>query len=239
MGVETELKKMGLRKDAGVSEKSCTALASALCTNPSHIRELDLSECKLGDSGVEKLCDLLKKHECKLETLRLRNSVSEKSCTALASALCTNPSHIRELDLSVCELGDSGVEKLCDLLKKHECKLETLRLWDSVSEKSCTALASALCTNPSHIRELDLSWCELGDSGVKKLCDLLKKHECKLETLRLYQCRITERGGAALTAALNSNSSHLKELDLRGNELKYSLTQLKELLKSSGGRLKY
>ncbi|XP_060780480.1 ribonuclease inhibitor-like [Neoarius graeffei] len=111
------------------------------------------------------------------------DSVSEKSCTALASALCTNPSHIRELDLRGCELGDSGVEKLCDLLKKHECKLETLRLWDSVSEKSGTALASALCTNPSHIRELDLSWCELGDSGVEKLCDLLKKHECKLETL--------------------------------------------------------
>ncbi|XP_060780484.1 NACHT, LRR and PYD domains-containing protein 3-like [Neoarius graeffei] len=187
--------------------KSCTALASALCTNPSHIRELDLSGCKLGDSGVEKLCDLLKKHECKLETLRLCYSVSEKSCTALASALCTNPSHIRELNLSWCELGDSGVEKLCDLLKKHECKLETLRLRKSVSEKSCTALASALCTNPSHIRELHLGGCKLGDSGVEKLCDLLKKHECKLETLRLSQCRITERGGAALTAALSSNSS--------------------------------
>ncbi|XP_060780489.1 uncharacterized protein LOC132888460 [Neoarius graeffei] len=221
------------------SEKSGTALASALCTNPSHIRELDLSWCELGDSGVEKLCDLLKKHECKLETLRLWSSVSEKSGTALASALCTNPSHIRELDLSECELGDSGVEKLCDLLKKHECKLETLRLSYSVSEKSCTALASALCTNPSHIRELDLSVCKLGDSGVEKLCDLLKKHECKLETLRLSQCRITERGGAALTAALSSNSSHLKVLDLSGNELKDSLTQLEELLKSSGGELIY
>ncbi|XP_060780226.1 ribonuclease inhibitor-like [Neoarius graeffei] len=113
------------------------------------------------------------------------------------------------------------------------------RLCYSVSEKSCTALASALCTNPSHIRELDLRWCKLGDSGVEKLCDLLKKHECKLETLRLSQCRITERGGAALTAALSSNSSHLKELNLRGNELKDSLAQLEELLKSSGGRLKY
>ncbi|XP_060780253.1 protein NLRC5-like [Neoarius graeffei] len=232
-----ECKLETLRLCYSVNEKSCTALASALCTNPSHIRELDLRGCELGDSGVEKLCDLLKKHECKLETLLLWKSVNEKSCTALASALCTNPSHIRELDLSGCELGDSGVEKLCDLLKKHECKLETLRLWNSVSEKSCTALASALCTNPSHIRELDLRWCELGDSGVEKLCDLLKKHECKLETLLLSQCRITERGGAALTAALSSNSSHLKVLDLRENELKDSLTQLEELLKSSGGRL--
>ncbi|KAF4071802.1 hypothetical protein AMELA_G00266970, partial [Ameiurus melas] len=222
-----------------VNEKSCTDLVSALCTNPSHIRVLDLSGCKLGDSGVEKLCDLLKKHECKLETLRLRRSVNEKSCTDLVSALCTNPSHIRELDLSECELGDSGVEALCDLLKKHECKLETLRLQNSVNGKSCTGLVSALCTNPSHIRELDLSECELGDSGVKKLCDLLKKHECKLETLRLIMCRITDRGCAALTAALKLNSSHLKYLDLSDNKLGNSVTQLEELLKRSGGQIQY
>ncbi|XP_053534257.1 uncharacterized protein LOC108264472 isoform X15 [Ictalurus punctatus] len=234
-----ECKLETLRLWRSVNEKSCTDLVSALCTNPSHIRELDLSWCKLGDSGVEKLCDLLKKHECKLETLRLWKSVNGKSCTDLVSALCTNPSHIRELDLSECRLGDSGVEKLCDLLKKHECKLETLRLWKSVNEKSCTDLVSALCTNPSHIRELDLSESELGDSGVEKLCDLLKKHECKLETLLLYQCRITDRGCAALTAALKLNSSHLKDLDLRRNKLGNSVTQLEELLKRSGGQIRY
>ncbi|KAF4071831.1 hypothetical protein AMELA_G00267300 [Ameiurus melas] len=222
-----------------VNEKSCTDLVSALCTNPSHIRELDLSECELGDSGVEKLCDLLKIHECKLEKLRLWNSVNEKSCTDLVSALCINPSHIRQLDLSRCKLGDSGVEKLCDLLKKHECKLETLRLWKSVNEKSCTGLSSALCTNPSHIRELDLSLCKLGDSGVEKLCDLLKKHECKLEKLELIMCSITDRGCAALTAALKLNSSHLKDLNLRGNKLGNSVTQLEELLKRSGGQIQY
>ncbi|KAK3570175.1 hypothetical protein QTP86_015308 [Hemibagrus guttatus] len=222
-----------------VKGKSCTDLFSALCTNPSHIRELDLSGCELGDSGVEKLCDLLKKHECKLEKLLLRASVREKSCTALVSALCTNPSHIRELDLSGCELGDSGVEKLCDLLKKHECKLEKLLLWKSVKGKSCTDLFSALCTNPSHIRELDLSWCELGDSGVEKLCDLLKKHECKLEKLLLMYCSITDRGCAALTAALEVNSSHLKEMDLRGNKLGNSVRHLEEILKRSGGKLIY
>ncbi|KAF4071799.1 hypothetical protein AMELA_G00266890, partial [Ameiurus melas] len=180
-----ECKLETLRLWRSVNEKSCTDLVSALCTNPSHIRELDLSECELGDSRVKKLCDLLKKSKCKLETLLLRRSVNEKSWTALVPALCKNPSHIRELDLSECELGDSGVEKLCDLLKKSKCKLEKLRLCSNVDENSCIKLATALCTNPSHIRELNLTQCKLGDSGVEKLCDLLKKHECKLETLRL------------------------------------------------------
>ncbi|XP_058242972.1 ribonuclease inhibitor-like [Hemibagrus wyckioides] len=111
-------------------------------------------------------------------------------------------------------------------------------LCNSVRGKSCADLSSALCTNPSHIRELDLSECELGDSGVEKLCDLLKKHECKLEKLRLYNCRITDRGCAALTEALKINS-HLKELNLRGNKLENSVRDLEEILKRSGGELIY
>ncbi|KAF4072063.1 hypothetical protein AMELA_G00270090 [Ameiurus melas] len=55
----------------------------------------------------------------------------------------------------------------------------------------------------------------------------------------LYQCRITDRGCAALTAALKLNSSHLKELDLSGNELGNSVTQLEELLKRLGGQIRY
>ncbi|KAI5097880.1 protein NLRC5 isoform X14 [Silurus meridionalis] len=233
---ECKLKKLELQNS--ISDESCADVASALCTNPSHIRYLDLSECKLGDSGVKKLCDLLKKHECKLETLQLQNSISDESCTDVASTLCTNPSHIRYLDLSECKLGDSGVKKLCDLLKKHECKLEKLELWNSISDESCADVASALCTNPSHIRDLDLSQCELGDLGVKKLCDLLKKHECKLEKLQLVKCSITDEGGAALTEALRLNSSHLKELDLSKNKLKDSVLQeLQKILQSSGGKL--
>ncbi|MCJ8732977.1 hypothetical protein PDJAM_G00217820, partial [Pangasius djambal] len=51
------------------------------------------------------------------------------------------------------------------------------------------------------------------------------------------KCRITDEGGAALTAALRSNSS-LKVLDLRDNKLTDSVTkQLSEILKHSGGHL--
>ncbi|KAK3505761.1 hypothetical protein QTP70_020021, partial [Hemibagrus guttatus] len=177
------LQKLTLYKEDSMTDDDCSHVISALVLNPSHLRELNLNRNKPGESGLRDLCDFLKNPKCTLQTLKLWSSIREKSCTDLVSALCTNPSHIRELDLRECELGDSGVEKLCDLLKKHECKLEKLLLWNSVKGKSCTDLVSALCTNPSHIRELDLSECELGDSGVEKLCDLLKKHECKLEKL--------------------------------------------------------
>ncbi|XP_053356043.1 NACHT, LRR and PYD domains-containing protein 3-like isoform X3 [Clarias gariepinus] len=165
------------------AEEACKCLTNIVGKNPLLHKELNLSY-RTEDIKVNQLSALLQDPHYRLQKLTLCKSVSVKSCTDVVSALCTNPSHIRELDLRWCELGDSGVEKLCDLLKKHECKLETLRLCESVSVKSCTDVVSALCTNPSHIRELNLGVCELGDSGVEKLCDLLKKHECKLETLR-------------------------------------------------------
>ncbi|XP_026073508.1 stonustoxin subunit beta-like [Carassius auratus] len=43
-----------------------------------------------------------------------------------------------------------------------------------VTEEGCAALASALSSNPSHLRELDLSYNHPGDSGEKVLSDTLK-----------------------------------------------------------------
>ncbi|XP_072574793.1 ribonuclease inhibitor-like [Paramormyrops kingsleyae] len=120
------LKKLTLYKEDSIEDAEFVNLISALDLNPSHLRELNLNKNKPGKLGLRNLCEFLKNPKCKLQKLNLRNSVSE-SWADLASALCTNPSHIRDLDLSECKLGDSGVEKLCDLLKQHECKLETLR----------------------------------------------------------------------------------------------------------------
>ncbi len=49
--------------------------------------------------------------------------------------------------------------------------------------EGCAVLSSALRSNPSHLRELDLSGNYLTDSGVKQLSDLLEDPQCKLEKL--------------------------------------------------------
>ncbi|KAI4889600.1 hypothetical protein NFI96_014628 [Prochilodus magdalenae] len=207
--------------NCSLKKRSCKVLASVLSSEFSNLRELDLSENDLGDSGVKLLSAGLMNPHCKLETLRLCNcKITYEGCAALTLALRSNLSHLRELDMSWNVFEDSGVKCLSSVLEKPDCELERLRLWDcKITDEGCAALASALTSNPSHLSALDLSKNKLGNSGVKLLTPALEHPLCKIETLWLLDCCISDEGCAAMSSALNKNPSHLKELNLSENKL--------------------
>ncbi|KAL7850050.1 hypothetical protein SRHO_G00193990 [Serrasalmus rhombeus] len=211
-----------------ITEKGCAALVSAVKSNPSHLRELNLNSNKPGECGMKLLSDLLEDPRCKLEKLQLYScSITNEGCTNLVSALKSNPSHLRELNMHYNKPGESGVMLLSDLLEDPQCKLEKLQLSDCmITAAGCAALISALKSNPSHLRELNLSWNEPGETEVKLLSDLLKDPFCKLENLQLCSCYLTEKSCAVLSSALTSNSSRLRELNLSYNEMQDSGLEL-------------
>ncbi|KAM4611069.1 protein NLRC3-like [Polymixia lowei] len=116
-----------LLSGCGLSERCCEELVSVLRSNSSNLRELDLSNNDLQDSGVELLYAGLGSPHCRLETLRLSGCLlTKKGCASLASALGSNPSHLRELDLSYNHPQDSGVKLLTAGLEDPHWRLETL-----------------------------------------------------------------------------------------------------------------
>ncbi|XDV28534.1 hypothetical protein PO909_031816 [Leuciscus waleckii] len=227
-----------LRK-CGLTEESCSALATVLRSNSS-LKELDISNNNLQDSGVKKLQNGLENTNCTLEKLRLSNcSITEEGYKALASALRSNPSHLIELDLTGNDPGQSGVKELDDLLQDQNCELKTLRFLGPATDEACQYVRGIVGKNPLLLRELNLSERELGDTGVNQIAALLQDKHCKLNTLILSDCSITEEGYKALASALRSNPSHLIELDLTGNDPGQSgVKELSDLLQDQKCQLK-
>uniref|UniRef100_A0AAR2KVU1 B30.2/SPRY domain-containing protein n=1 Tax=Pygocentrus nattereri TaxID=42514 RepID=A0AAR2KVU1_PYGNA len=169
-----------------LSAQSCDTLNSVLQTESSCLKELDLSNNDLYDSGLANLFAGLKSSICKLQILRLALcNLGVNKCERLGSLLKLEIS-LKALDLSNNDLQDSGVELLCAGLKTGDCKLENLILSGCmIKEEGCSSLASALSSNLSHLKELDLTYNHPGESGVKVLSARLEDPRCTLRTLRV------------------------------------------------------
>ncbi|XP_059411534.1 NACHT, LRR and PYD domains-containing protein 1b allele 2-like isoform X5 [Carassius carassius] len=151
--------------DCGVTDEGCAALASALRSNPSQLRVLNLSANKLGASSVNLLSDLLKDPHSKLKILWLSDcGVTDEGCAALGLALRSNPSHLRELNLTGNKLGPSGVNLFSNLKDDPHYKLETLdhnfqliqrMLKSNLRKKSeCMYEGTAMQRNPTLLNEI-------------------------------------------------------------------------------------
>ncbi|KAG7524164.1 NACHT, LRR and PYD domains-containing protein 12-like [Solea senegalensis] len=182
--VHREIQEFMKSEDKGqeLSEIHCSALAYMLQMSEEVLDELDLSKYRTSVQGKHRLIPAVR--NCMKAGLR-GCSLSDISCSSLASALKSNPSHLRELYLNDNNLQDSGVKVLCSGLMSPHCRLETLGLKNcSLSKISCSSLASALKFNPSHLRKLDLRGNNLQDSGVKPLSDLRMSPDYSLRNLR-------------------------------------------------------
>ncbi|KAM4595844.1 NACHT, LRR and PYD domains-containing protein 12-like [Fundulus diaphanus] len=225
------------RSEKRLSEIQCSALAYMLQMSEEVLDELDLKKYNTTKEGRWRLFPVARNSK-KFRVVQCE--LSKPHCEVIASALKSNPSHLLDLDLSWNKIGDSGVKRLCAGLESPNCRLQILRLVKCrLSEINWASLISALKSNPSYLIELDLSENEaLKDAGAKELCAFLKSSLCRLNTLRLRSCRLSEISCASLVSALKSNPSHLIELDLSGNNLKESdIQQLEELAKSPDYKL--
>ncbi|XP_035250138.1 NACHT, LRR and PYD domains-containing protein 3-like [Anguilla anguilla] len=210
-----------------LTEGCCDVLASVLHSPHSELRDLELRDNELQDSGVRALSAGLEDPHCKLQRLGLSGCrVTQRGCDSLASALCSNPSHLRDLnlildefDLKTYNTSAAGHQRLLPVVRN--CRKATLNNCD-LTQKICDIVASALQSSNSPLRDLDLSYNYLGNSGVELLCAGLRRPNCKLQRLGLNYCKLTQNCCNIVASTLHSKLQHLTYLELRDNELQDS-----------------
>ncbi|XP_040891396.1 NACHT, LRR and PYD domains-containing protein 12-like [Toxotes jaculatrix] len=106
------------------------------------------------------------------------------------------------------------LRQLPAILKSRKAMLR----FSNLTDKCCPALAAVLSTRESYLRELDLGYNSISDSGVRTLLEGLSDPNCRLKTLRLQGCGVTSQACVYLATAL-TQSPKLRELDLSRNEI--------------------
>ncbi|XP_035772068.1 NACHT, LRR and PYD domains-containing protein 3-like [Neolamprologus brichardi] len=164
-----------------LSPAQWSALVFILLSSETGVDVFDLRKYSASEEALLKLLPVVK--ACKKAQLSGCN-LTERSCEALSSILSSQSSRLRELDMSNNNFQDSGVKLLCVGLGSPHCMLETLRLSGcQITGTGFTSLATALRSNPSYLKELDLRYNHPGDSEMKLLSDQKEDPHVKLEML--------------------------------------------------------
>ncbi|XP_045074980.1 uncharacterized protein LOC121562569 [Coregonus clupeaformis] len=192
-------------------ERTVRYLSDKIKRESSPERIINLFHC-LNELGANSLVE-------EMQTSLRSGTLSEtelepQQCSALAYLLLMSEEVLEEFDLKTYTTSEEGYQRLLPVVKT--CKKALLGQC-GLTEGCCSDLASVLSSPNSQLKQLELRDNDLQDSGVTLLSAGLEDPDCKLHTLGLSGCLVTEEGCAALSSALRSNPSHLKELDLSYN----------------------
>ncbi|XP_035862442.1 NACHT, LRR and PYD domains-containing protein 12-like isoform X4 [Sander lucioperca] len=135
---------------------------------------------------------------------------------ALVFVLLTSPEKPEEIHLKKYSRTEDGLFRLLPAIKaSRSAKLNDCNL----TADCCQKLSEAFSSYSNELIHLNISDNNLQDSGIMSLCAGLQSPHCRLKTLRLNRCGLTQGCCEKLASVLSWPSSHLRELDLSDNDI--------------------
>ncbi|XP_048224950.1 NACHT, LRR and PYD domains-containing protein 7-like [Perognathus longimembris pacificus] len=182
--------------------------------------------------------EMLKNEKCRLQSLRLGTccdvSPQQWANFFLAVQACQS---LTDLDIADNEILDSGSKLLCQTLLRPGCAMQKLSLENCQLTHICCKDFASIFIISQHLTHLSLAGNDLGDFGVKILCEGLFHAGCQLQTLVLRRCKIGVEGCQSLSALLQEGCS-LTSLDLSLNSINAGLLVLCNALRNGKSMLR-
>ncbi|XP_067898042.1 NLR family CARD domain-containing protein 3-like isoform X2 [Heterodontus francisci] len=205
----------GVLSSKKLSLADYSALAFVLKMSDMDREEFDLSKYRTSPDGLKRLLPVVKFFE---KIVLMGSVMDEEMIDSISALLLSSKNQVKELCLTNNALGDTGLKKLAAALMSSSCRLVTLLLCRNALTDQCGEdLISILRTNRI-LKELDLKYNQLKDTGVKQLCVALQDSDCEIETLGLWGNEFTHCCCEELVLALRTNQS-LRSLDLGCNNI--------------------
>ena len=167
---------------------------------------------------ISKLCEVLN-NECCTELEQLQLSGIKEHVDVLCDTLIKGPSKLTMLDLSWCSLTDQDIPKIVKFLKDEHCQLTSLSLkQNEIGDKGASMLFKDVLTSEfCKLTHLDLGFCYLTGQCMPDLCKALKDERCRLTSLTLDKCEMSEKDVVPLFEdVLISKHCKLVTLELAG-----------------------
>ncbi|XP_019643853.1 PREDICTED: NACHT, LRR and PYD domains-containing protein 3-like [Branchiostoma belcheri] len=183
------------------------------------LRELDITDNEIGDTGLESLTDVLHVFTA-LQVLGLRRTrISSAGMRTLVPTLC-KLTKMMELDISNnIDIGDPGLECLVDHLP-HLTGMKVLKMWNiGFTDRGIFALVEALPHLPE-LQVLDVRYNNIDESGivslVQTICQLVDGNSTVQELHIGINKGVTGATLETITQLISALPS-LTELDLSGH----------------------
>lgn len=217
-------------KENNIGSKACLALSAMLSNPNSKLKRLVLEDNSLDDDAVTFLADALTKNTT-LKALNLASNhcVKPSGWRAFFACLKNPNSAIEELDISLNNISDEGINALGSCLANNkklialELNRDTLVLEElppitPVTANGWQTFFTCLQNSSSTLSEVFLGGNSLGEEGLIALGNLLRNNST-IKIMGLHNCHGTPAGWRTFFSGLGSPNSALTELHLDNNEI--------------------